>query len=58
MTITPEIATERPRARRINDACRAIGISRTSLYTLAAKGKSGLSESLAELSFPSRKSTA
>lgn len=42
MTITHEIATNRPRARRINDACRAIGISRTSLYNLAAKGQISL----------------
>ena len=36
-----EISLEpnRPRARRINDASRAIGISRTSIYSLAAKGQ-------------------
>ncbi len=30
---------DRPRARRIPDACRAIGISRSHLYALAAKGQ-------------------
>jgi excisionase family DNA binding protein len=28
-----------PKARRINDACRAIGISRTTIYKLAGEGK-------------------
>jgi excisionase family DNA binding protein len=28
-----------PKARRINDACRAIGVSRTTIYKLAGEGK-------------------
>jgi hypothetical protein len=28
-----------PKARRVNDACRALGIGRTSLYKLASEGK-------------------
>jgi excisionase family DNA binding protein len=30
---------DQPRARRIQDASRAIGISRTTIYNLAAAGK-------------------
>jgi excisionase family DNA binding protein len=33
-TISPE-----PIALRINDACRAIGVGRTTIYKLAAEGK-------------------
>jgi excisionase family DNA binding protein len=28
-----------PKARRINDACRALGIGRTTIYKLAGEGK-------------------
>lgn len=29
---------DKPRARRINDACAALGVSRSHLYALASKG--------------------
>lgn len=29
----------KPRARRINDACAALGVSRSHLYNLAGEGK-------------------
>ncbi|MBG0801402.1 helix-turn-helix domain-containing protein [Methylocystis sp. H4A] len=29
----------KPRARRINDACAALGVSRSHLYSLASEGK-------------------
>lgn len=29
---------DKPRARRINDACEALGISRSHVYALASKG--------------------
>jgi excisionase family DNA binding protein len=29
----------RPRARRVNDACKALSISRSHLYNMAAKGE-------------------
>jgi hypothetical protein len=35
---TPDILVDKPRARRIPDACRAIGVSRSHLYALEAKG--------------------
>ena len=28
-----------PKARRVNEACRALGISRSTLYRLAAEGR-------------------
>ena len=31
--------TLKPRARRINDACAALGVSRSHLYNLAGEGK-------------------
>jgi excisionase family DNA binding protein len=31
--------TQRPKARRINDACRALGIGRTTIYKLRGDGK-------------------
>ena len=34
-----ESALDRPRARRIPDACHALGVSRSHLYALAAKGQ-------------------
>ena len=33
------MATHTFKARRVNDACRALGISRATLYKLAAQGK-------------------
>lgn len=32
-------SADKPRARRINDACAALGVSRSHLYNLAAKGE-------------------
>jgi excisionase family DNA binding protein len=32
-------ASDKPRARRIKDACAALGVSRSHLYNLAAKGE-------------------
>ncbi len=34
-----ESSSDRPRARRITDACRALGVSRSHLYALASKGQ-------------------
>lgn len=32
-------ATDKPRARRVNDACATLGVSRSHIYNLAAKGE-------------------
>jgi predicted site-specific integrase-resolvase len=34
-----KVGNDLPKARRVLDACRAIGISRAMLYKLAAQGK-------------------
>ncbi len=34
-----EPAAFRPRARRVNDACAALGVGRSHLYALAREGK-------------------
>ena len=38
MQLTAQIAPKNPKARRIPDACRTMGISRSHLYALATKG--------------------
>jgi fructose-specific component phosphotransferase system IIB-like protein len=42
-------ASDAPKARRVPEACRAIGISKAMLYKLAAKAKSGSCTSAAGL---------